>query len=276
MKLDVDVGDKHKPKYIPLHGKERFNADLWKEPVGWLHRLVTTPEEYRGPRRIVDKSKLNKLCNQEMFRAPSLLKLTKQIPTKVWRSATDAWEGFHSGWIAEEDSHVTVFKKESIQDNYNRTDLRLVFGRVNHVSHYSPVLLSWKSKFYGNKEPQSVVEQAKKDSITAIRRIVGTHSQDRRTVLRTHSSEVGIQYFTYKTRWEYEARIPGCCEDGWPVAPAGSGFFKWAAQINDKKRFAEVFERGVYNYKLQKNADSPRAPIGYYGHLKGGCTLLPN
>merc|ERR1712082_485315 len=99
-------------------------------------------------------------------------------------------------------------------------DLRLVFGRVNHISHYSPVralevqfqqLLSWKSKFYGNKEPQSVVEQAKKDSVKSIRRIVGTHSQDRRTVLRTHSSEVGIRYFTYKTLWEYEARVPGCC-----------------------------------------------------------------
>ena len=201
MKLDMDVGDNHKPKYIPRHGKEHFNADLRKEPVGWLHGLVTTPKEYRGPRRIVDKSKLNKLCDQEMFGAPSLLKLTKQIPTKVWRSATDAGEGFHSGWIAEEDSHVTVFKKESIQDNYNGTDLRLVFGRVNHVSHYGPVralevqfqqLLSWKSKFYRNKEPQSVVEQAKKDSVTAIRRIVGTHSQDGRKVLWTHSLEVGI------------------------------------------------------------------------------------
>ena len=58
MKLDVDVGDNHKPKYIPLHGKERFNADLRKEPVGWLHILVTTPEEYCGPRRIVYKGQL--------------------------------------------------------------------------------------------------------------------------------------------------------------------------------------------------------------------------
>ena len=37
-KIHMDVGaevvDKHKPKYVPLHGKEHVKADLRKEPVG--------------------------------------------------------------------------------------------------------------------------------------------------------------------------------------------------------------------------------------------------
>ena len=46
------------------------------------------------------------------------------------------------------------------------------------------------------------------------------------------------------------------------------GFFKWAAQINDKKRFAEVFEKGVYNYKLQKMLIVHEPPLVTMATLK--------
>ena len=81
-----------KPKYFAIHRKEDLKEDLWKDmhwgkidylpkvqPVGWLHRLVTTSEEYGGPRINVDWSTLNKLCNQEMFRTPSPFKLMNYV-----------------------------------------------------------------------------------------------------------------------------------------------------------------------------------------------------
>ena len=83
VKLYADIRDKHKPKYLPLHSKEGVTAGLQKD------------RHWRRPRRMVDWSTLSKLCNREMFRALSPFKVTKQIPTEVWRSATDAWEGFH-------------------------------------------------------------------------------------------------------------------------------------------------------------------------------------
>ena len=58
VKLYVDVRDKHKPKYLPLHSKEGVTAGLQKDMhrrirdcvqdsklKEWLHKLVTPSEE---------------------------------------------------------------------------------------------------------------------------------------------------------------------------------------------------------------------------------------
>ena len=84
---------------------------------------------------------------------------------------------------------------------WNRSKLRLVFSRVNHTARYSQLqeletlsqpLLFWSSKLYGNKELQSVVEQAKRDMFPTIRTFDGIYSQDKGTELWMYSSYDGI------------------------------------------------------------------------------------
>ena len=72
---------------------------------------------------MVNWSTLTKYYNQEMFRAPSPFKVTKKVPTEVWRLATNTWEGFHPRWMAKENSHLIGCKIESIQDYDNRTSI---------------------------------------------------------------------------------------------------------------------------------------------------------
>ena len=358
MKIHVDDDAvpvaKHKPTYVPLHWKERVKADLEKdvrlgiiervpdgEPVEWLHRMVITSKADGSPRRTVDLSPLNKHCKRETFGATPPFQLARQIPAGVWKTVTDAWEGFHSCLIAEEDRNLTAFNTEwgrfryrsmpqgyiSSSDNYNKrfndvieevprrvrcvddtamwdlemeehwwralrflelvgshgyvlnpnqekfqfcrkevrfagyqvsenkveplkkfldaieefpaprnkSDLRSFYGLVNQVSHYNQLralvapfrpLLSTKTKFYWNDELQTIFERAKLEIVSAIKEGVEIYSMERRTALRTDYSNVGIGYFLYQKHCECQARLPGCCEDGWRVVLAGSRFLK--------------------------------------------------
>ena len=61
------------------------------------------------PRRVVDLRHLNAAtCRQTHYTEPPFLQATG-IEPKTWRFTTDAWNGYHSVPIAEEDRHYTTF-----------------------------------------------------------------------------------------------------------------------------------------------------------------------
>ena len=79
------------------------------QPSEWCHRMVVTRKGDGGPRRTVDMAALNKTCLRETHHVKPPWQQARSIPRNTWKSVTDAWNGFHSVRLAEEDRHLTTF-----------------------------------------------------------------------------------------------------------------------------------------------------------------------
>ena len=112
----------HTPARIPLHWQEQVERDIrrdvalgileevpYGEPVTWCHRMVITRKHDGKPRRTVDLSPLNKFCRRETHATESPFHLARRIPSKVWKTVCDAWNGYHSVPLRECDKHLTTF-----------------------------------------------------------------------------------------------------------------------------------------------------------------------
>ena len=110
------------PAKVPIHWEKRVEEDLerdeafgiiekvpYGEPSTWCHRVVFTRKDNGQPRRTVDLSPLSKHCVREVHGMKSPFEQAKGIPANTWRTVTDAWNGFHSVPLREEDRHLTTF-----------------------------------------------------------------------------------------------------------------------------------------------------------------------
>ena len=57
----------------------------------------------------VDMSALNKVCVRETHHVEPPFQQARSIPPDTWKSVTDAWNGYHSVPLYEEDRHLTTF-----------------------------------------------------------------------------------------------------------------------------------------------------------------------
>ena len=128
------------------------------EPVQWCHRMVITRKNDGSPRRTVDLSPLNKHCQRETFAAESPFHIARRIPGNTWKTVCDAWNGYHSVPLREEDKSLTTFITPygryryrrapqgfvSSGDGYNRrfdeilTDIPRKERCVDDLLHYDP------------------------------------------------------------------------------------------------------------------------------------------
>ena len=110
------------PAPIPLHWQDKVEKDLLRDvdlgviervphgtPTKFCHRMVITRKSDGNPRRTVDMSRLNKQSTRETHSVKAPFQLARSIPQGVWKSITDAWNGYHSLPIAEEDRNLTTF-----------------------------------------------------------------------------------------------------------------------------------------------------------------------
>ena len=126
--IEIHVSEAARPKAchtaatVALHWQEQVHKDLirdealgviekvpYGEPVEWCHRMVVTRKHDGTPRRTVDLSPLNKYCKRETFAAEAPFPLARRVPGKTWKSVMDAWNGYHSVPLREEDRHLTTF-----------------------------------------------------------------------------------------------------------------------------------------------------------------------
>ena len=110
------------PASIPLHWQDKVKEDLERDvrmgvlervPYGeipdWVHRLVVVRKKDGGPRRTADMSPLNKFCVRETHPTKSPFHLARSVPGSSYKTVFDAWNGFHSVPIRQEDRHYTTF-----------------------------------------------------------------------------------------------------------------------------------------------------------------------
>ena len=71
--------------------------------------MVVCPKKSGKPRRTVDLQNLNRHAVRETHHTQSPFHQARAVPPNTYKSVFDAWNGFHSIPIAEEDRHLTTF-----------------------------------------------------------------------------------------------------------------------------------------------------------------------
>ena len=110
------------PRRMPIHWQDRVYADLERDvrigvleridpntPTTWCSRMVVTGKADGTPRRTVDLQPQNKHSVRQTHHVPSPFHLADRVPQDTKKTVTDAWNGYHSVPICEEDRHVTTF-----------------------------------------------------------------------------------------------------------------------------------------------------------------------
>ena len=163
MRFHVDKNAKpvahHSPAIVPLHFrdkvKEQLDADerlgvIERVPEGvpttWLHRLVIAAKPNGEPRRTIDLSRLNKHSSRETHASTPPFQQARLIPPDTWKTVTDAWNGFHSALIAEEDRHYTSFLTEWGQYRYRVAPQGYVSSTDGYSRRYDKIIEPVKRK----------------------------------------------------------------------------------------------------------------------------------
>ena len=111
-----------KPVPVPLHLRDQveqaLNDDVemevlervpYGEPTNWCFRMVLDKKEDGSARRTVDLSPMNKCCQREVHSSKSPFAAARAVPGDTVKTVFDAWNGYHSVPIREEDRHLTTF-----------------------------------------------------------------------------------------------------------------------------------------------------------------------
>ncbi|XP_052760759.1 uncharacterized protein LOC128203366 [Mya arenaria] len=112
----------HKPALVPIHWQDKVYADLERDvrigvlervdsntPTTWCSRMVVTGKADGTPRRTVDLQPQNRHSVRQTHHVPSPFHLADRVPQGMKKTVTDAWNGYHSVPIREEDRHFTTF-----------------------------------------------------------------------------------------------------------------------------------------------------------------------
>ena len=112
----------HKPLPVPLHWQEEVKAGLDQDvnlgviepvpigdPVTWCHRMVVCAKKNGMPRRTVDFQPLNTHATRETHHTMSPFHQARLIPGNTKKTVLDAWNGYHSVPLHEDDRHFTTF-----------------------------------------------------------------------------------------------------------------------------------------------------------------------
>ena len=129
LRIHIDPEAEPKPDWgarpVPVHLREKVKQQLdederlgviEKVPIGtpttWQARMHVVTKPNGEPRRTVDFRKLNKHCKREDEHVVSPFKQARLIPASVYKTKTDAWNGYHSCPLAVEDRDYTTFNTE--------------------------------------------------------------------------------------------------------------------------------------------------------------------
>ena len=124
LKIDPNAAPKpcHTPITIPVHWQEEVKAGLDRDvrlgvlekvplgtPVTWCHRMVICTKKNGSLRRTINFQPLNQHATRETHHCQSPFHQARSIPRLTKKTIFDAWNGYHSVALAEEDRHYTTF-----------------------------------------------------------------------------------------------------------------------------------------------------------------------
>ena len=112
----------HTPIPVAIHWQDEVKAGLDQDvrlgvleevpigtPVTWCHRMVICAKKSGKPRRTVDFQALNKHALRETHHTQSPFHQARRVPNGKRKTVFDAWNGYHSVPLHEDDRHKTTF-----------------------------------------------------------------------------------------------------------------------------------------------------------------------
>jgi len=112
----------HTPISVAIHWQDEVKAGLDQDvrlgvleevpvgtPVTWCHRMVICAKKNGKPRRTVDFQALNKHAFRETHHTQSPFHQARRVPNGKRKTVFDAWNGYHSVRLHEDDRHKTTF-----------------------------------------------------------------------------------------------------------------------------------------------------------------------
>ena len=144
---------------VPLHWKEEVSKQLEQDvalgviecvppniPVTWLHPIVITTKADGIPRRTVDLQSLNRHSVRETHHIIPPAQQARAMPAGQWKTVMDAWNGFHSIEISEEDRHKTTLTDEGRFRN-KRAPMGFLASQDAYTARYDAIITDvWKTK----------------------------------------------------------------------------------------------------------------------------------
>ena len=149
----------HKAIPVPLHFSDRVKEDLDRdvcldvlEPVPentatkWCHRMVVCAKKDGTPRRTVDFQALNKHASRETHHTPSPFHLARSIPQNMKKTTCDAWNGYHSVRLEENDRPFTTFITPWGRYQYKVAPQGYIASGDGYTRRYDAIITDIKDK----------------------------------------------------------------------------------------------------------------------------------
>ena len=143
----------HVPALIPVHFREEVKKQLDSDvrlgviekvppntPTTWCARMVIATKSDGSPRRTVDLQHLNMASVRQTHYTRSPYHLVMGIPEKTKKTVYDAWNGYHSVPIHEDDRHYTTFITEFGRYRYKVLPQGYLASGDGYTERYSEIV----------------------------------------------------------------------------------------------------------------------------------------
>ena len=162
LKLYVDESARpvavHKPVPIPMHWMKQVKEQLDKDvrlgvlepvpvgdPVTWCSRMIVCPKKDGNPRRTVDLQCLNKVSARQTHATESPFSQAVSVPKNTYKSVLDAWEGYHSVPLSEQDRHYTCFITPFGRYRYRTSPQGFLASGDGYTSRYDKIVAGFEN-----------------------------------------------------------------------------------------------------------------------------------
>ena len=149
----------HTPIPVPLHWQQQVKEGLDQdvrlgvleevpigEPVTWCHRMVVCAKKNGKPRRTVDFQPLNAHATRETHHTPSPFHQARSVPHNKKKTVMDAWNGYHSVPIREDDRHLTTFITPWGRYRYKTTPQGYIASGDGYTRRYDSIIADIPNK----------------------------------------------------------------------------------------------------------------------------------
>ena len=154
----------HTPIDIPIHWREEVKAGLDRDvrlgvlekvplgtPVTWCHRMVICAKKNGSLRRTINFQPLNQHATRETHHCASPFHQARAVPGNTKKTIFDAWNGYHSVALAENDRHFTTFITP-----WGRTGTAPPHRDISHPGTPTPLAMMPSSRTY-NPRPNALM-----------------------------------------------------------------------------------------------------------------------
>ena len=163
MKLMIEPDAKpvayHTPIPVLIHWQDEVKAGLDQDdqlhviepvpindPVTWCHRMVIYAKKDGKPRCTVDLQALNAHATRDMHHTPSPFHQARSIPAWTKKTVSDAWNGYHSVPLREEDRAYTTFITPWGRYRYCTAPQGYVAAGDGYSSHFDGIVFNILNK----------------------------------------------------------------------------------------------------------------------------------